>query len=597
MSDLSAASSARRAPDRPARRPLGSLPVVAALILTLLPAVATGATAMPRTPSAAAATSSDAVALLEGIDVSHWQGAITWTKVAGAGKKFAIIKATDGIAGTDGSLYIDPMYATNHTQAKAAGLWTGAYHFARPSAEAGDAVREADHFAAHTNLGVGDLIPALDLEASGGLSVAALQTWVKTFLDEVTLKVGMRPMIYTSPAFWKKYMGDSRALADAGYKTLWIAHWGVTAPTIPAENWGGHGWTFWQYTSDGSVPGISGRVDLDRFNGLDLTPQAYSAFKLAATIPSGPVKQGTASTANVTIKRTNFTGEVALDVSGLPDGATATFGVSPTTGTATTLDVTLAADPSATPVGTYPLTISGLGGDVTRTTTLNLVVADGIPPTLVGPTTSLFSGVTLGTSTVPVRIGWSATDPSGVSTSAVQRSINGASWTTSFGATTSSTAQGSIPNGGTGQYRVRSTDKFANTSDWATGPKVRASVFQQTSSAVTWSGTWHTSSWSGASGGSVRYTTSKGASATFTFTGSSVAWVAAKGPTRGSVSLYVDGVYVKSVSLYASSGESRAIVFARSWGTVGTHTLKIVVAGSAGHPRVDVDAFLRLAIL
>jgi len=40
-------------------------------------------------------------------------------------------------------------------------------------------------------------------------------------------------------------------LADAGYKTLWIAHWGVTSPTIPANNWGGHGWTFWQFPLPG----------------------------------------------------------------------------------------------------------------------------------------------------------------------------------------------------------------------------------------------------------------------------------------------------------------------------------------------------------
>jgi hypothetical protein len=337
-------------------------------------------------------------------------------------------------------------------------------------------------------------------------------------------------------------------------------------------------------------------VDLDRFNGLDLTTQAYSAFKLAATIPSGALKQGTGSTASVTIKRTNFSGEVALDVSGLPDGATGSFAASPTTGTATTLSVTLPADPAATPVGTYPLTISGLGGDITRTTTLNLVVADGIPPTLVGPTTSLFSGLTLGATTVPVRVGWTASDPSGISTSTLQRSINGAPWSTAFGATTSSTAQVSISNGGTGQYRVRSTDKLANTSDWAMGPTVKATIYQQTSAAVTWTGTWHTAASSSASGGSVRYATSKGASATFAFTGSSVAWVATKGTTRGSAAVYVDGLYVKSISLHASSGTSRSIVFARNWGTVGTHTLRIVVGGSAGHPRVDIDAFVRLTI-
>jgi hypothetical protein len=48
------------------------------------------------------------------------------------------------------------------------------------------------------------------------------------------------------------------------------------------------------------------------------------------------------------------------------------------------------------------------------------------------------------------------------------------------------------------------------------------------------------------------------------------------------------------VNLQATTGQARAIVFARNWSTVGSHTLKIVVAGTAGHPRVDVDAFIRL---
>ena len=55
------------------------------------------------------------------------------------------------------------------------------------------------------------------------------------------------------------------AVADAGYTVLWVAHWNTTSPSVPGSNWGGKSWTFWQYTSDGSVPGISGRVDLNRY--------------------------------------------------------------------------------------------------------------------------------------------------------------------------------------------------------------------------------------------------------------------------------------------------------------------------------------------
>jgi GH25 family lysozyme M1 (1,4-beta-N-acetylmuramidase) len=203
-------------------------------------------------------------ATLEGIDVSHYQGAIDWPSVAAAGKRFAIVQATDG------ETCLDPMYATNHANARAAGTRVTAYHFAEPSSTPGEAIVQADWFVNSAALLPGDLLPALDLEQTGGLSVSDLQAWVGAWLGEVYAKLGVRPMIYASPAFWASSMGDTTMFADQGYSVLWIAHWGTSSPTVPAGNWGGHGWTFWQYSSCGSVAGISGCVDLDRFNGSDL---------------------------------------------------------------------------------------------------------------------------------------------------------------------------------------------------------------------------------------------------------------------------------------------------------------------------------------
>jgi hypothetical protein len=198
---------------------------------------------------------------------------------------------------------------------------------------------------------------------------------------------------------------------------------------------------------------------------------------------------------------------------------------------------------------------------------------------------------------VPVRIVWSASDPSGIASTGLQRTLDGTTWTSrSLPSIAAMSADSSIPIGGSARHRVRATDTKANTSGWLAGGLAKASVSQQTSSAVTWTGTWHTASWSAASGGSVRYATARGASATFRFTGSSVAWVSAKGTNRGKVWVYVDGAFATSVDTYASRGQSRAIVFARNWSTVGTHTLKVVVAGTAGRPRVDIDAFVRLVV-
>ena len=221
---------------------------------------------------------------LEGIDVSHYQATIDWTGVTSAGKRFAIMKVSEG------QTYVDPSYAINHAGARAVGLPVAAYHFANPSSAPGDAMLEADWYAQNAALVPGDLVPALDLEQTGGLSVSDLQAWVGAWLGEVYAKLGVRPMIYTSPTFWTNAMGDTTMFADQGYAILWIAHWATSSPTVPANNWGGHGWTFWQYSNCGTVAGISGCVDLDRYNGSDLSGLTFNYIPLPppATPPNAP---------------------------------------------------------------------------------------------------------------------------------------------------------------------------------------------------------------------------------------------------------------------------------------------------------------------
>ena len=588
MSDRPSAAPARaRLAHRPARRTA----IVMAFLGALLAVPATSAApafAARSAPTAASSTTADATTgFLEGVDVSHWQNTIDWSKVAAAGKRFAIIKASES------TTYVDPLYATNRARAQAAGMWTGAYHFAQPNAAVGDALAEADHFVATLSLGRGDLIPALDLEQAGGLSVAALQTWVSTWLGEVTRKVGVRPMIYTSPSFWKTYMGNSQALADAGYRTLWIAHWGVAAPTVPANNWGGRGWTFWQYTSCGAVPGISGCVDLDRFNGTDLLPHAYSIFSLS-TGSAQQVKQGqTASAATVGIARTNFPSEVALTVSGLPAGTTAAFNASPTTETSSALHVTTQL--GVTPTGTYPLKITGTGQGLTRTTGASLVVADGTPPRIVAPVMQLQrNSIVASTTSAPVYTVWSASDASGVSSFGLQRSINGSAWTTvRLPSATATAVWQSIPMGSTTVQRARATDRMANTSAWTAGPGVTPLV-TQTGSSIHYSTGWRTYSASSSLGGSQAYASKGGAFATYTFTAASIGWVATKGPNRGYAKVYVDGSLITVVNLYSSTWQWRRVVWTRNWTSNTTHTVKVVVSGTVGHPTVDIDGFIRL---
>ena len=536
---------------------------------------------------------------LEGVDVSHWQGTIDYAKVFASGRRFVIAKATEGIG------YVDPSWTTNRTAAPAAGVRVGGYHYARPDLNGtiSGATGEADWFVSQLDLQPGMLIPALDLEVSGGLSVANLTAWVKAWLGEVTLKAGVAPMIYVSPSFWRTYLGDSAWFAQNGYKVLWIAHWtSASQPTVPASNWGGRSWTFWQYRDDGTVPGISGAVDHDRYNGTDLTRVTYGAtFRLGLGSPSDgsesaaaatttTTKQGSTASVSVSIDRTFFTLPVSVSVSGLPSSITASLKPSSTSGSSATLSL---ATTHATATGSYGFTVSGTANGVTRTVGGSLAVTDGNPPSVVGPRSRLATG-TMGV-TVPVLTSWSASDPSGIGFYRLDHELGVPHWVVvSLANPTSRALNEGVAVGSTFRYTVRATDKAGNASAWTFGPSLEVLRSQQTSTSIAYSSAWKTGTAATASGGSVRYTTTAGASATYTFSGRSIAWVADRGPTRGSARIYVDGIYTGLVSLHASSYQWRQIVYEASWSTSGTHTIKIVAVGTAGHPRVDVDAFLRM---
>lgn len=230
--------------------------LAAPLMLAVLAGVVLGGALAVPSPAIAAQ-------YLAGIDVSHWQGQIGWSDVAADGVSFAIAKATEG------RIYQDNQYARNKERAEANGVAFTAYHFASPDKTANDAILEADNFVDTADLGPGNLRPVLDLEKNGELGVRKLRRWVKAWLARVEARLDVKPIIYTSPSFWRDKMGNSRWFADNGY-ALWIAHWHVATPRVPAQNWGGRGWTIWQYDNCGSVEGIDGCVDRDRLNGTNI---------------------------------------------------------------------------------------------------------------------------------------------------------------------------------------------------------------------------------------------------------------------------------------------------------------------------------------
>jgi GH25 family lysozyme M1 (1,4-beta-N-acetylmuramidase) len=195
-----------------------------------------------------------------GIDVSRYQGEIRWRAVAAANIRFAVIRAT---LGND---YRDPRYAENLARATAHGLAVGAYHFAEPSWAPRDAIREADHFLAVARVGRDSLLPVLDIESSNGLPPAQLRAWAVAWLDRVHRRTGVRPMIYSGNSFWRGRMGNTPSFGLRSH-ALWVAHWNVPTPWVPGARWAGRGYTMWQWSADGRIPGIRGPVDLDRVRG------------------------------------------------------------------------------------------------------------------------------------------------------------------------------------------------------------------------------------------------------------------------------------------------------------------------------------------
>jgi GH25 family lysozyme M1 (1,4-beta-N-acetylmuramidase) len=223
----------------------------------------------------------------KGIDVSNWNGTINWTKVAHAGYRFAIGKATEGTTFDDGT------YLANRYGSESAGLVFGAYHFARPSgaslaAVTASAVAQADYFLGFATPQPGELPPVLDLEETGNLSARLLEAWTEAWAREVYARLGVHPLVYSSPAFWQERLADSTGVAAAG-TPLWIAHWtSASKPWVPAQNWNGLGWTLWQWTDCVSVPGIAHCADGDRMNGASPSSLAIAPYSQGTPTISTP---------------------------------------------------------------------------------------------------------------------------------------------------------------------------------------------------------------------------------------------------------------------------------------------------------------------
>jgi GH25 family lysozyme M1 (1,4-beta-N-acetylmuramidase) len=211
-----------------------------------------------------------------GIDVSHYQGTnINWTSVKNQGVTFAWTKATEGYT------YNDDTFTTNETHAKSAGVYIGAYHYARPDNQIGlaGADMEASHFwsIAGPYIKGGDayLMPMLDIEQNPGSSYnkTSLSQWVNRWCNDIVAygansHVTVTPVVYTYISYASTWL-DSTVSQNW---PLWMANYNGQNSQTGGPNgtspWAT--WQFWQYTSSAKFQGIgngTANVDADVLNG------------------------------------------------------------------------------------------------------------------------------------------------------------------------------------------------------------------------------------------------------------------------------------------------------------------------------------------
>ncbi|MFY9668318.1 MAG: GH25 family lysozyme [Trebonia sp.] len=227
--------------------------------------------AAPSSSSAAATNQATALTTVRGIDVASYQhqngAAISWASVGRAGYKFAAIKTTEG------NYYVNPYAISDIVSAMSAGLYATVYHFAIPNITTG-AVQAQFALKYSKYRSGGRALPLmLDIEYDPyvstdhtnecyGLSAAAMRTWISSFVSTARSATGQYPIIYTTANWWDTCTGSSTAF---GADPMWVAAYGVSSPPMPA---GWRAYTFWQYSSSGTVSGVStsGGTDLSYFN-------------------------------------------------------------------------------------------------------------------------------------------------------------------------------------------------------------------------------------------------------------------------------------------------------------------------------------------
>ena len=223
----------------------------------------------------------------KGIDVSKWNGTINWQSVKDSGIDYVIIRAGYGTS------TVDPQFKTYIEGARNAGLKIGVYWFSYATSTE-KAILEAEKcletISPYKNSITYPVFfdfeyASVDYAKSNGVNITkdSATQMANAFIDTVKSQ-GYTTGIYTNRDFSRNYFTDDLISSN----NLWVAQYSST-------NTFGKPYSIWQYSEKGSVPGISGYVDLN-YTYLN----TFGSNSGSADIPSSSAKTG------VTIANLNF---------------------------------------------------------------------------------------------------------------------------------------------------------------------------------------------------------------------------------------------------------------------------------------------------
>lgn len=387
------------------------------------------------------------------------------------------------------------------------------------------------------------------------------------------------------PWTWTLRDGDGNAVRTlTGTTDLFPLTWDALPGGSPAPA-GTYRWTLHAQDAWGNAP-LDATGDVTVVDEPIPTTAVTSFTSLTGTYTRSTSLsyQLTFATAVTDLTTADFsrTGTSTGCVVGAPTGGPATYVVTVSGCSAGSVGLTLKAN--------GVLDASSVAGPATAASVS--VRIDQTRPTTSAPTASFRGSVPVVGSTMQLNLSWTAADAggAGVASYDVARSLDGAAFATFATSLPSASFRTTGASGHSYRFEIRARDRAGNVGAWVAGPTLRPTLVQQTTTGISWTGAWTTVASAVASGGSVKTASAAGASLSYTFTGRAVAVVVQRDPTFGQVKIYVDGAYIVTADTFASVRAERQVIYVRPT-TYATHTITLVVVGTAGRPTVAIDAF------